>query len=188
MRFQKITRKQLQTISTIAGILSALGTGVALAVAAYAADSVEPITARPLSSTRAMFTDDVGMEIRLQQKGRDQDVITLDDPSRVMVVEFIIQPGAVFPWHTHPGPVLAGLDQGELIYIYADDCVERPYSAGTMFIDPGGDNVHTAYNPSATEEAVVVATILDAPAEGPVMLPVDGEGQSRLDEQCGIDR
>jgi hypothetical protein len=32
----------------------------------------------------------------------------------------------------------------ELIYIYADDRVERSYPAGNMFVDPGGDNVHMA--------------------------------------------
>jgi quercetin dioxygenase-like cupin family protein len=135
-----------------------------------------------------MLTDNVSIEIRLQPEGRPERVLELDDPSRVTVVEFTIQPGAIFPWHTHPGPALAAVEQGELVYIYADDCVERPYPAGTMFIDPGGDNIHSAFNPSESEETIVVATILNAPDEGALTLPVDDAENQRLDQKCGIQR
>ncbi len=128
------------------------------------------------------------MEIRLRPEGRSEEVIQFDDPSRFAVFRFTIQPGAVFPWHTHPGLALAGVQQGELVYVYADDCVERSYPGGTMFIDPGGDNVHTAFNPSSSEEAVVVATFINAPEEGGLTLPVDDDESARLDEECGIER
>jgi hypothetical protein len=84
--------------------------------------------------------------------------------------------------------VVAGLQEGELIYVYADDCVERSYPAGTMFIDPGGDNVHLAFNPSDTAPAVVVVTFIGVPAEGGLTLPVDEAQQAALDEACGIVR
>lgn len=147
----------------------------------------EPIAAEPLSE-RVVLTDETSMEIRLRLKGRSEELIELDDPSRVAVFRFTIQPKAVFPWHTHPGLALAGVQQGELVYVYADDCIERPYSSGTMFIDPGGDNVHTAFNPSDSEEAVVVATFLNAPEEGALTLPIDDNESMRLDQKCGIDR
>lgn len=147
----------------------------------------EPIAAEALSQSFEL-TDPVDIEIRLQPEGRDELVLDLADPSQVTVRRFTIQPGAVFPWHTHPGPVLAGVEQGKLVYIYADDCVERPYPTGTMFVDPGGDNVHTAYNPSASEETVVVATFLNAPADGALTLPVDADESAALDERCDIER
>ncbi|NMF86549.1 cupin domain-containing protein [Nodosilinea sp. P-1105] len=154
---------------------------------AYQDGGPEPITANPLSD-RTQLTDNVSFDIRLQPEGRPEQVLELDDPSRITVVEFTIQPGAIFPWHTHPGPALAGVQQGELIYIYADDCIERPYPTGTMFIDPGGDNVHSAFNPSETEETIVIATILNAPNEGGLTLPVDEAENQRLDQKCGIQR
>lgn len=149
---------------------------------------VEPITARKLAEQRTRFTDHVRMEIRLQAEGREELVIALDHPSHVATYELTIQPGAAFPWHTHPGSVLVGVQLGELLYIYADDCVRRPYPAGTMFVDPGGDNVHTAVNPSETEDAVVVATFLDSPPEGPLTIPVDAAQGRQLDRQCDINR
>ncbi|MBS9403945.1 cupin domain-containing protein [Halomonas sp. TRM85114] len=177
--------KALQSIAA-----SACAIGMLTTAAGVMADggAAAPITARQLSDERTRFTDNVSIEIHLQPEGREELIIALDDPSDVVVYEFTIQPGAVFPWHTHPGLVLAGVQQGELIYIYADDCVERPYPTGTMFIDPGGDNVHTAVNPSETAETVVVATFLDSPSEGPLTIPVDEERGRQLDQHCGVQR
>lgn len=57
-----------------------------------------------------------------------------------------------------------------------------------MFVDPGGDNIHSAFNPSESEETVVVATILNAPSEGALTLPVEDAENQRLDQKCGIQR
>lgn len=97
-----------------------------------------------------------------------------------------MQPGARFPWHTHPGPVLVSVKQGGLGYVYGDDCVERAYPAGTAFIDPGGGNVHYAFNPSQAGETVVLATFLDAPQTGPLTLPVAAEEAAALDHKCHV--
>ena len=58
--------------------------------------------------------------------------MTFPDGSRRITV----QPGAQFPWHTHPGAVIVNIAQGELVYVEASDCIERPYPAGTAFLDP----------------------------------------------------
>lgn len=177
-------------------VLAAAGlAGLALAVAVVASNpraagaaAPDPITAVPLATERSVFTDDVGIDIRLGIEGREELLIEHADASHVAVVEITVQPGASFPWHTHPGTALAGLQQGELIYVYADDCVERSYLTGTMFVDPGGDNVHLAFNPSETTPAVVVVTFIGVPAEGGLTLPVDDDQQAALDEACGIVR
>jgi hypothetical protein len=47
-----------------------------------------------------------------------------------------------------PPPIevrLLTVAEGELIYVNATDCVQRPYRAGTSFVDPGRPNVHTAF-------------------------------------------
>jgi quercetin dioxygenase-like cupin family protein len=158
-----------------------------LGLASEAGSETAPIEAQPLTQ-RHVFTDDVAVQIGLTPDGLPSIVIDLDDASRLAVVEITVQPGAMFPWHTHPGPVLAAVRQGELVYVYADDCVERPYPAGTAFVDPGFDNVHMAFNPSADEATVVVATFIGAPEEGGLTLPVDDDEGAALDDACGIER
>lgn len=159
-------------------------------------EPVPPIQVFPVSAERSVFIDDVQMTIDLTVGERETITLEMDDPSRVTVAEFVIQPGAAFPWHTHPGPVFASVDAGEggLVFIYADDCVRREYETGNIFVDPGGDNVHTAYNPSDTEETVIVATFFDVPdpdEDGtpvPLAIPVDAEEGEMLDEHCDFER
>jgi hypothetical protein len=163
-----------------------------------AEETPAPISAEPLTQ-RHVFPDDVAVQVRDKPDGRSTEVVNLRDASRLAVVEITIQPGAHFPWHTHPGPVLAAVAAGDgdgaFVYVYADDCVERPYEVGEAFVDPGGDNVHTAYNPSDSEETVVIATFIGVPEFDPddpdasaLTLPVDEEQGAALDHKCGIDR
>jgi quercetin dioxygenase-like cupin family protein len=151
----------------------------------------DPITAEPLTQ-RHTFTDDVAVQVRDKPDGRSTEVINLRDATHITVVEITIQPGAAFPWHTHPGPVLAtvaeGDEDGAFVYVYADDCVERPYEVGEAFVDPGGDNVHMAYNPSETDATVVVATFLGVPVDVGLTQPVEANEGAALDERCGIER
>jgi quercetin dioxygenase-like cupin family protein len=156
--------------------------GAALAAAALIAvvligASVVPSTAQPPPppigveelTGRAVFTDDVDLKLKNKLDGTATEVVNAKDPSRTVTARITVQPGAQFPWHTHPGPVVVNVVEGELIYVAADDCVERPYPAGTAFIDAGGDHVHTAFNPT-DGETVLVATFFGAPATGPVTI------------------
>lgn len=151
-----------------------------------AQDETKPISAEPLTE-RQQFTDDVAMRITQNLEGLPQQVVEIDDASHLAVIRFTIQPGAVFPWHTHPGTVLISVTEGDFVFMFAEDCARRDYSPGTAVVDPG-DTVHTAWNPSAEEETVVVATLLGVPAEGALTIPVDEAEGARLDETCGVDR
>jgi len=71
------------------------------------------------------------------------------------------------------------------MYVYADDCVERSYAAGTAFVDPGFDNVHVAFN-SGADAAVLIATFVGAPPTGPLTIPVDAAVAAELDAKCGF--
>lgn len=182
-----------RTHSGVAGALTKTLSATALLMVAPLSEAAgsgqpDPITVEMVGTERTEFTDEVAINIRLQPEGRSEQLLKLDDPSRIAVARITIQPGAAFPWHTHPGPVLAGVEEGELIYTYADDCIDRPYPQGTMFIDPGGGNIHTAHNPSPQEEAVVIATFLNVPKEGKLTLPVDKSSGQQFDEKCDIDR
>jgi quercetin dioxygenase-like cupin family protein len=129
-----------------------------------------PITPELLTD-RAVFTDNVDLKIKNKLDGKATDVVNLKDPSRTVTVRFTVQPGAVFGWHTHPGPVVVNVFRGELVYVAADDCVEREYPEGTAFIDAGGDHVHNAFNPTGGPPTVLGATFFGMPAEGPVTIP-----------------
>jgi quercetin dioxygenase-like cupin family protein len=134
-----------------------------------------PITTEFLTG-RAMFTDDVDAKFKIKLDGQGTTVVNADDPSRTVVARFTVQPGAQFPWHSHRGPVIVNVTSGELVYVVADDCVERGYPAGTAFVDPGHGHVHTAFNPT-DDVTVFVATFYEAPAEGPLLIPAQAPAE-----------
>jgi quercetin dioxygenase-like cupin family protein len=180
-------RTFMPTLPSLAGAVSlAAGLWLLPAQSVVAHEMQGPITAKPLTQ-RAPFDGTVSAQIRQELDGLSPHVINFEDASNLVVVEFTIQPGAVFPWHTHPGTVLINVTQGELVFIFAEDCRQRPYGAGNALIDPG-NTVHTAFNPGDSEPAVVIATLLGAPDEGPLMLPVESEKNEALDKECGIER
>jgi quercetin dioxygenase-like cupin family protein len=148
-----------------------------------AVEAPAPITTELLTG-RQEFTDDVAAQIRLKPDGRPEKVVNLNDPSRLVVLKITIQPGVRFPWHTHPGPVLAAVTQGDLVFIYGDDCVERTYPTGAAFADPGS-SVHFAFNRTGGE-TVVIATFMGVPAAGPLTIPVDAGTSAALDAKCGV--
>jgi quercetin dioxygenase-like cupin family protein len=119
---------------------------------------------------RSVFTDNVDLKFKIKLDGRTTRVVNVDDPSRTVVARFTVPPGAHFPWHSHAGPVVVNVTDGELVYVDAEDCVERPYAEGTAFVDPGHGHVHTAFN-HTNQETVLVATFYEAPASGPLLIP-----------------
>ena len=184
-------RSRTRGVGLLAAVALALGLALTVAVVAFApgaeADNepppigIEPLTAE---GERNEFTDDVRMQVRAKPDGRPMGVANLRDASNMVVLEITVQPGARFPWHTHPGPVLVAVKEGDFEFIFADDCVRRPYEAGEAFVDLGKD-VHMARNPGETE-TVLIATFLAAPDEGLLTVPVDPEEGAALDEECEI--
>lgn len=164
----------------VAGVLALMLTG-----GAQAEDPPPPIGVEPLTTEgHSEFTDDVALQVRDQPEGRSTEVVNLRDASNMAVFEFTIQPGATFPWHTHPGPVFAAVAQGDLVFIYGDDCEERPYNQGDSFVDPG--LTHTAYNPSDTE-TVVVAAVFGVDAGAPPSINADPDEAEALNDACGTE-
>jgi quercetin dioxygenase-like cupin family protein len=143
----------------------------AVAVGTLQAQAPPPPIAVEVLTQRAMFTDDVELQIRNKLDGHATDVSNSRDPSRTVVAKITVQPGAQFPWHTHPGPVIVNVAQGELIYVMAHDCHPRAYPTGTAFIDPGNGMAHTAIN-RTTGVTILLATFLEAPEAGPLTIPV----------------
>lgn len=174
-----------------AAVLTAV-TGGAAASAAAAPSTTEPpvppIAAEELTRidadtlVRGSLPDAVTASVTIGREGMEDVVIDIADLSHIAVARFTIQPGAQFPWHTHPGPVLVTVTQGELVYVMAEGCSEHSYPAGTAFVDPGRDMVHTAYNPT-DGETVIVATFTEVPADGPLSIT---EGITAPADNCGL--
>jgi quercetin dioxygenase-like cupin family protein len=138
-----------------------------------AAHNPPPPIATELLTDRAVFTDDYDLKIKAKLDGQPTTVVKSKDPSRTVTARFTVQPGAQFPWHTHSGPVVVNVVEGELVYVGAEDCVERSYPAGTAFFDLGHGHVHTAFNPT-DDETVLVATFFEAPGgDAPLVIPAE---------------
>jgi len=134
--------------------------------------------ATPLTG-RAVFTDDVDLKFKIKLDGKATSVVNVKNPSRTVVVRFTLEPGARFPWHTHRGPVVVNVVEGELTYVGAENCRGREYPAGTAFVDPGQGHVHTAFNDTGGE-TVLVATFFAAPAEGPLLIPAEAPAKCSI--------
>jgi quercetin dioxygenase-like cupin family protein len=161
-----MTRKRVAVLAAALGAVLVISANVLSSVA----QPPPPPIATEFLSGRAMFTDEVDAKFKIKLDGQNTTVVHVDDPSRTVTARFTVQPGAQFPWHSHPGPVIVNVVAGELVYVGADDCVQRSYPAGTSFIDPGQGHVHTAFNPT-NEPRVLMATLLEAPEAGPLLIP-----------------
>ena len=153
-----------------AALIAVLVLVLALNVMPSTAQVSPPPIATEFLTGRAVFTDNVDTKFKIKMDGRKTVVVKDKDPSRTVVARFTVQPGAQLPWHTHRGPVVVNVVQGELTYLAAHDCVERKYPAGTAFVDPGHGHVHTARNETGGV-MVFVATFFSAPATGPLLIP-----------------
>lgn len=141
---------------------------VLVAAVAVPSAAVTPITIEPVTP-RSELPDPVAGQLRIKEPGGATDVINMPSLSRVVTAKITVQPGAMFPWHTHAGPVLVTIVQGELAYISAEDCTERTYGPGQAFVDAGHGHVHSAANRTGGE-TIFYATFLQVAATGPLTL------------------
>jgi quercetin dioxygenase-like cupin family protein len=153
-----------------------IGANVVPSAAQQSPPSIDVV---PLTS-RAVFTDNVDLQLKTKLDGKATDVVNVKDPSRTVTARITVQPGAAFGWHTHPGPVSVNVAEGELTYVGADDCVEREYPAGTAFIDTGGDHVHNAFNATGGPTVLVATFFRAPPAPGPLTIPAQAPADCEI--------
>ena len=165
-----------KSVLVAAGLLSAVAAGAVTAGSSAAQDPPPPIVVTPLTP-RNVVTDNVTVKYTIKLDGRRKQVVNSGDPSRLVVAEITVQPGAKFPWHYHPGPVVVNVAEGALTYVMAHDCKHRPYPAGTSFVDPG-NMIHSAYN-SSDGVTVLIATFHDVPETGPMTITEGVEAPKR---------
>lgn len=128
-----------------------------------------------LLAGHASFPDDVAARFQMKYDGGDGVFVSNlpQDASTTVFAKVTWDPEGTSGWHTHPGPVIVSVAEGELELVNERDCIARTYSAGEAFIDPGQGNVHIASNPSQSDIAVAFATFLGVPDGAPatVMVP-----------------
>jgi len=168
IRGSRLSRRAI-LIGTVLLMLAAASAVYVIPSAAQ--DPPPPIAAEPLT-LRSVFPEDIDMKFKLKLHDGGTMVVNVDDPSRTVDVRYTVQPGAQFPWHSHRGPVVVNIISGSLTYVPAGSCHERTFTMGQAFVDPGHGHVHTAYNPG-TEPTVFIATFLEAPEAGPLLIPAD---------------
>ena len=164
------------------------GAGFVLALALAAVTVLPSLATQHITvdilTPRSVFTDVVDIQVRNKLDGAATSVANMADPSRTVVARITVQGKGQFPWHTHPGPVIVNIAEGELVYVQANDCVERSYPVGTAFVDPGRGNVHTAYNPLDTP-LVLVATFFEVPPAPAPLTITEGVIPGDCDVQVG---
>ena len=172
-------------VTLAAGTAVAVGCGLFASTGAAAGDTTATATAaaRPapqvtVLSRHANFTDDIDVQIRRSLDGGATQVLNLSDPGHVVFARVELAPGAGFPWHYHPGPVVISVAEGDLVYQQSTDCVERDYGPQEALVDPG-DIIHTAWN-DGDVPTVLYATFYGVPAGGAPTVPTD-----RQDGWCG---
>ena len=163
-------------------VLSTLVAVAVLNVVPSAADPPPPPIASVPLTPRSVFPDQIDMKVKLRSEESGEKVVKVDDPSRTVVLQYTVQPGAQFPWHTHYGPVIVNIISGALTYISGEDdhgqksgsgtCTESTYGSGQAFVDAGHGHVHSAINRGSVP-VVFIATFFEAPETGPLLIPAD---------------
>lgn len=132
--------------------------------------------ATPTILARGEFVDQVDVQIRVKPDDGATQVLRVDG-QKIATVRVDVPDHAQLAWHTHPGPVIVTVAEGELTYV-TSECEERVYQAGDVFIDPGDGNVHMAW--ASNGPAVLYATFFDA--EGPLTIPAEGPSDCQSHE------
>lgn len=117
----------------------------------------------------ATFTDNVSAKLNVRyDRGPALNANLPKDASNTITAEVAWEAEGTSGWHTHPGPVVVNVTEGQVAVTNAIDCVPRTYSAGEAFLDPGQGNVHIADNTTpGGGEAKAIATFFGVPDGGP---------------------
>ena len=85
-------------------------------------------------------------------------------------------PGGNTGWHTHPGHSLILVTEGAVTAYEGDDpsCTARVYTAGTGFVDPGGDHVHLLRNEGTVQAKTIAVQMIPAGAVRRIDVPAPG--------------
>ena len=122
---------------------------------------------------RASFADPTNVTFTVN--GRQTNVTNARE---TVVQRIVIGPGGNTGWHSHPGPVVVLIKEGQMSFYDSEDptCTVRTYSAGQSFIDRGQGDVHIARNESTSQRLELWATYFDVPPGGAFRIDAPNPG------------
>ena len=158
---ERVLRKRSK-VSRVGTILSA-----ALFLLAVVGINVSRADHLPVHGTilaRGPFVDPVDLKVKAVVGG-ELDVVQVHNAQDTIVQQVIVQPGGFTGWHSHPGPAVVVVAEGEFTYYDGDDptCTGYPYGPNETFVDLGQGHVHSARNEGAVAVKLLV-TYFDVPA------------------------
>src|SRR5580765_1941277 len=180
MMNMKILR--FKTVSLVfMGILFVAGLAISASAQALTPSCSDPsiytvanggIFKQPLSRAGYAKTDAAGnavpvqTDFKIKVKEISESVILDPNSQDNIFMRICVQPGAAFPWHTHPGAVVVNVKSGIFSLYDGDDltCTGEVYGAGQAFVDKGHGHVHTARNESGSPVELLVL-FLDVPKD-----------------------
>ena len=88
--------------------------------------------------------------------------LKVDGQSDVYHVDSKFKPGATTGWHSHPGPSFIIVVSGTVTNYESSDrtCSVNTYSAGSSFVDAGGEDVHMVKNNGAAPAETIALQVL----------------------------
>ena len=132
--------------------------GVAFLVIAQTAFATPII--RVETTSLAVGTFDGGLEARSNSDALEVELLATG-PTDVHMLQNRIAPGGTYGWNSHPGPSIVVVQSGALTLYRAGDpsCMPQVYTAGSGFVDQGGD-VHVVSNEGSVDAVVYVTSII----------------------------
>lgn len=135
-------------------------------------------TPSPVSTTilgKARFGD-IDLKAHTHPADIWQSRIQTRGASDLYVVDNKLAPGATTDWHSHPGPSLIEVISGTVTNYLGDDqsCTPHTYAAGTGFVDPGGEDVHTLRNEGSVPAETIAVQLLPQDAVRRIPAPNPG--------------
>jgi quercetin dioxygenase-like cupin family protein len=158
-----VKAKLLIVIAVVAAMGVGLGVGLAMAKSKTVAKSTAArpmVTFMPIAlGPIAPFDDTVHIK-----GGGDLRIAMTGPPMILGFRRLVFPPGAVLPWHQHPGAALVAVAEGQIreyseTFVNCGPQIGRP---GKVRWEPG-DSTHTLINTSKAD-AVIYVLSFDAPA------------------------
>jgi quercetin dioxygenase-like cupin family protein len=117
------------------------------------------------AGTAAIATPGEGITVEtLGSKTLRRVVIRQTEPSVVVTVRVLLEPGGTTGWHSHPSNVFVAVEAGD-VTLFHSDCTTQAMSAGVAFRERP-NVVHNVVNDGATD-AILIATFVGLPPDTP---------------------
>ena len=164
MRKRSVWAAVLAVVLAVAGVAGYAGTVQATPQQGFTGTTVAMAT---FGNIRSHVQSNALEEAGIQIPQFWNEVILTQGPSDLFIQDNTWQPGGSTGWHTHPGPSFVIVTEGTVTVYDGDDpnCTPHVYTAGTGFIDPGGDHVHIIRNETGTEAKTMAVQLIPAGAD-----------------------